>query len=222
MAWEHGWLYGWRDVSNATNERTAIPAFLPRSAVGHTFPLLFSAQPPPLVAALCAVQSSLVFDYVSRQKITGAHMALMTWKQLPVPHPERLKPHLGFLVPRVLELVYTAHDMEPLARDLGYEGPPLAWDEERRAAIRAELDAYVFHLYGLDREDTACVLETFRTERGGLMNNEIARYGTYRTKDIVLEAFDRMAWIGVDLERPLADGWGIGSTLVPVPRRGNL
>lgn len=222
LAWEHGWLYGWRDVSNATNERTAIPAFLPRTAVGHTFPLMFSAQPPPLVAALCAVQSSLVFDYVSRQKITGAHMSLMTWKQLPVPHPEQLKPHLGFLVPRVLELVYTAHDMEPLARDLGYEGPPFAWDEERRAAIRAELDAYMFHLYGLGREDTEYVLETFRTERGGLRNNEIARYGTYRTKDMVLEAFDRTARAGVDLKHPLNSGEGFGPTPVPAPGQGGL
>lgn len=191
--WGRGWFYGWRDVTNVTNERTAIPALLPRVAVGHTFPLMFVQRSPYLVAALCAVQSSLVFDFVSRQKINGAHMSLMTWKQLPVPTPAQLEPHLDHLVPRVLELVYTTHDMEPLARDLGHDGPPFPWDEERRAIIRAELDAYCFRLYGLDRQDADYVLETFQTTTGGLKNNEIARFGTYRTKELVLEAFDGLA-----------------------------
>ncbi|WDZ88902.1 N-6 DNA methylase [Nocardiopsis sp. HUAS JQ3] len=215
--WDRHWLYGWRDVTNATNERTAIPAFVPRAAVGHKFPLMFSDLPGSFMAGLCAVQSSLVFDYISRQKISGSSMGLFVWKQLPVPRPDQLEPHLDFFVPRVLELVYTAHDMEPLARDLGHDGPPFAWDEERRAAIRAELDAYMFHLYGLGREDTEYVLESFQTSSGGLKNNEIARYGTYRTKDMVLEVFDRMASTGVSIKSPLGDNSGFCSVLEPPP-----
>jgi len=34
---------------------------------------------------------------------------------------------------RVLELVYTAWDIRAFALDLGDEGPPFVWDEERRA-----------------------------------------------------------------------------------------
>ncbi|KKL13209.1 hypothetical protein LCGC14_2528080, partial [marine sediment metagenome] len=54
----------------------------------------------------------------------------------------------------VLELTYTAHDMAPFARDMGYvdEGgdvkPPFQWDEERRLHLRTKLDAVFFHLYG--------------------------------------------------------------------------
>ena len=36
------------------------------------------------------------------------------------------------VVPRVLELTYTAHDLQGFAQDLGYDGPPFPWDEERR------------------------------------------------------------------------------------------
>ncbi|MCY9784193.1 N-6 DNA methylase [Nocardiopsis sp. EMB25] len=197
LGWERGWLYGWRDVCRATDERTAIPALIPCTAVGHTFPLMLSLQEPRLIAALYAVQSSLVFDFTSRQKATGAHMALMTWRQLPVPAPADLEPHTGFLVPRVLELVYSTHDMAPFARDLGYDGPPFPWDEARRAALRAELDAYCLHLYGLERADAEYVLETFQTARGGLRNNEIARFGTYRTKELVLESFDRLTGVRI-------------------------
>ena len=117
----------------ATNERTAIPAFLPRAAVGHKFPLMFPRVSPVLIAALIATQSSLVFDFVSRQKIGSTTMGLFIWKQLPVPTPAMLEPHTGFLTPRVLELVYTAYDMTPFARDLGDVGAPFVWDEDRRA-----------------------------------------------------------------------------------------
>ncbi|MEV5927699.1 hypothetical protein ACPCSG_09135 [Streptomyces cellulosae] len=220
--WDHEWLCGWCDVTASTNERTAIPAFLPRTAVGHTYPLMLPRVAPPLVAALIATQSSLVFDFVSRQKISDAHMKLFIWKQLPVPTPAQLEPHLPFLLPRVLELVYTANDMTPLAHDLGDEGQPFRWDEERRAQLRAELDAYFFHLYGISREDTEYVLESFRSESGGLKNNEIAKFGEYRTKRLVLAEYDRMAAAGLTLENPLTEGESgtYRSTLTPPPGQG--
>lgn len=83
----------------------------------------------------------------------------------------------------------------------GYTGPPFRWDEERRAALRAELDAYYALLYGLTREELHYILdpqevmgenfpgETFRV----LKDNEERRYGEYRTKRLVLEAYDRLA-----------------------------
>ncbi|MFD0772899.1 Eco57I restriction-modification methylase domain-containing protein [Streptomonospora algeriensis] len=220
IGWEHGWLYGWRDVARTTDERTAIPALIPATAVGHTFPLLFLLQDPEPVSALYACQASFVFDYVSRQKITGAHMPLMTWKQLPVPNPKDLKPHLSYIEARVLELTYTAYDMTPFARYVGDEGAPFRWDEERRAIIRAELDALFFHLYGIERDDVDYIMETFQTETGGLKNNDIAKYSTYRTKNLILENYDRMAEAGVSLDTPLIDGDNFTSTLTPAPGHG--
>jgi hypothetical protein len=220
--WDRNWLCGWCDVTASTNERTAIPAFLPRVGTLHTFPLMFPRVSPPLVAALIATQSSLVFDFVSRQKISDAHMKLFIWKQLPVPAPTALEPHLSFVIPRVLELVYTAYDMTPLARDLGDEGEAFRWDEDRRVQLRAELDAYFFHLYGISREDTDYVLETFQSQSGGLKNNEIAKYGEYRTKRLVLAEYDRMATAGLTLETPLdeSDSGTYRSTLNPPPGQG--
>ncbi len=49
--------------------------------------------------------------------------------------------------PRVLELTYTAWDLAPFARDLGYDGPPFRYDPERRFHLRCELDAAFFILY---------------------------------------------------------------------------
>ncbi|GAA3491755.1 Eco57I restriction-modification methylase domain-containing protein [Streptomyces cremeus] len=218
--WGHEWLLGWRDVARTTDERTAIPALLPKSAVLHTFPLMFPDSPAHLTVSLVAAQSSLVFDFVARQKVGGIHMPLMTWKQLPVPHPNDLASHAPFLVARTLELVYTAWDMEPLARDLDDTGAPFTWDEARRAQLRAELDAYFFHLYGVSRDDADYILESFQTENGGLKNNEIAKYGEYRTKRLVLTEYDRMATAGLTLENPLVDGETYTSPLTPPPGQG--
>ena len=52
-----------------------------------------------------------------------------------------------FIRMRVLELSYSAWDLEPFGLDCGWSGPPFRWDEERRFLLRCELDAAYFHLY---------------------------------------------------------------------------
>ena len=82
----------------------------------------------------------------------------------------------------MLKLTYTAHDMEPFARDLGYEGEPFIWDEEDRRHLRARLDALYFHLYGLSREDAGYVMDTFPIVR----REDERRFGKYRTREMAL------------------------------------
>lgn len=204
MNWEHEWLLGWRDVCRATDERTAIGGFIPRAGVGHTEPLIFSRLPAPMVAVAVAALTSFVVDYVCRQKIGGTHLAVMILKQLPMLSVPVAEAHTDFIVPRVAELACTASDMAGLAEDLGWTKPP-CWDENRRAHLRAELDAYMFILYGIDRDDVDYIMETFQTDTGGLKNNEIARYGTYRSKDLVLEKYDKLRAAGLTVNNPVGD-----------------
>jgi hypothetical protein len=102
---------------------------------------------------------------------------------------------LDFIVPRVLELSYTAWDLQPFAQDVGYNGPPFVWDEERRFLMRCELDALYFHLYGISRDDADYIMETFPIVK----RKDIARTsddngegGEYLTKRIILEMYDQM------------------------------
>ncbi|MBN0002224.1 hypothetical protein JTL74_33805, partial [Pseudomonas aeruginosa] len=88
------------------------------------------------------------------------HMNYFIYKQLPVLPPDRYtEADLAFIVPLVLELTYTTHDLAAWARDLGYEGPPFAFDPDRRATLRAELDAYYAKLYGLTEEELRYILD---------------------------------------------------------------
>lgn len=212
--WNRGWLLGWRDITNATNERTVIASFSPRCAVGHTMPLFFMSADPSLWASAQANLCSLTLDFIARQSVGGTHLTYGYLKQFPILPPSAYSvADLGFIVPRVLELSYTSHSTAPFARDLGYEGPPFAWDEDRRAQLRAELDAWYALAYGLTRDELRYVLdpkdvmgedypsETFRV----LQNNETKKYGEYRTRRLVLAAYDALVK-AAPATQDLADG----------------
>ncbi|MGW0816238.1 Eco57I restriction-modification methylase domain-containing protein [Streptomyces viridiviolaceus] len=213
--WEHNWLVGWRDICRATDERTAISTVMPLAAVGHTYPLIFMDNPQDC-ALLNSQLSSFAFDYVARQKIGGTHLTYGYMMQLPALRPDQLTSHRDFITPRALELIYTAHDMSPFAKDLADSGGPFRWDDERRAIIRAELDALFFHLYGVQRDDVDYTMETFPIVK----QKDVSKYGSFRTKELILAEYDRMAAVGVSLENPLVDGENYTSTLTPPPGHG--
>lgn len=240
--WKRGWLMGWRDIARSTDERTFIASVFPRAGAGDTYLQMLSAKPTDKVLLLLGNLNSVAFDYSVRQKISGTHLKYHVTKQFPVLPPSAYKPQdLHFIVPRVLELTYTAWDLAPFAQDVwdeadeglrallrqqwesngghppnrpswlesAYPFPPFRWDEERRALLRAELDAYYARLYGLTREELCYILdpqsvkgpsfpgETFRV----LKEKEIKAYGEYRTMRLVLEAWDRIAHIDSEVRK---------------------
>jgi hypothetical protein len=150
------------------------------------------------VACLYASLSSFALDYAARQKIGGTSLTYFIVKQLPVLTPSTYTadtawqhgtPLGHWLLPRVLELTYTAWDLEPFGKDVGYDGPPFRWDPARRFLLRAELDAAFFHLYGISRDDTDYIMESFPIVR----KNDEKAHGEYRTKRVILEIYDSMA-----------------------------
>lgn len=204
------WLMGWRDITNATNARTVIASVVPRLATGDTLLLMYpDLRHGPRVAGLLADQCSLVHDFVARQKVGGTHLKYHVKKQLVNLPPERYTDaDLAFIVPRVLELTYTAHDLQAWGQDLAAydprpaaeQGQPFAWNPERQAQLRAELDAYYARLYGLTRDELRYILdpkdvmgadypsETFRVLKDG----ELRAFGEYRTRRLVLQAWDEL------------------------------
>ncbi len=199
---DRGWLLGFRDIARSTDERTAIFGVLPRTGVGNNNPLmLFERETESSrYCGLVADLSGLVLDWVARQKLGGVHMNFFLAKQLPVLPPATYTPALlAFIVPRVLELVYTAWDLQPFAADLGHDGPPFVWDDARRFVLRCELDALYFHLYGIARDDVDYIMDTFPIVR----RKDEAAYGEYVTKAAILQVYDALA-TGQGLEAALA------------------
>ena len=197
--WDHGWLLGWRDVTDSrASVRTVVACIIPRAAVGNSFSLMVPSPDPQLVADLYANLSSIPFDYCARQKGGGLHLNFFTMRQLPalrpgayampVPWAPSIKIR-DWLLPRVLELTYTAWDVKAFAEDCGDDGAPFIWDPERRFQLRCEIDAAFFHFYGISRDDTAYILDTFPV----LERSDEREHGEYRTKRVVLETYDALA-----------------------------
>ena len=160
------WCVSIKDVTSVTNSRSIIAAAIPHVAAGHTLPILVPQKASvkvrrgelefayrdfaPLVLANL---NCYVLDYLARQKINSNHVAWFMLQQLPFVPSSAYERKFGgksaaeIVQADVLVLTYTANDMVPFARDMGYSGGPFNWDEEDRTRRRARLDALYFMLY---------------------------------------------------------------------------
>ncbi len=219
------WFAGWRDITNSGNERTLITCVSPKSAVGHTFPLMFSTGIQARhLGMLISNLNSFVTDYAARQKVGRTHVTFGLLRQFPVLPPDTWtssasRKDAGVLPETLwysaLELLFTAKDLVPYAKDCGFDGPPFLWDDDRRFEIRCELDAAFFHLYlPADNDghwrpaeaETAKQLETLKThfptprhavgfilDQFPLVRQKDEKaHGRYRTKERILEIYDAM------------------------------
>ena len=193
-----GYVLTFRDIARPTDVRTTIASIGPLAGCGHTLPILVPSHVDldgPYAARILANLNSFCFDYVARQKIQGTHLTWYTVEQLPVIVSADYDRQFGSKSARdmvrdhVLRLTYTAHDMKPFAKDLGYDGGPFIWNEEERRHLRARLDALYFILYGIDREDAAYVLDTFPI----VHRHDEQEFGRYRTKEMVLAYMNALA-----------------------------
>lgn len=195
--WDKDWFIGWRDIARSSDSRTMTPAVMPYSAVAGGFPLAFPRSASD-GAILLGIWSSFVFDYVVRQKNAGTHLNMTLMRQFACPSPK----HFSALTPwqptcslaewviaHVIELSYTSWRLKPFAVELGDDGAPFRWDLDRRALLRADLDAAFFHLYGLTRPEVEHVLDSFPVVR----KYEERDFGEYRTRRLVLASYDQMA-----------------------------
>ncbi len=177
--WDHKWLLGWRDICRSTDERTMIAGSFPTTAVGHTMPIALSARSLPV---LQAIWSTFAFDFVARQKVGGTHMTYGYLEQLATPRPD-------------IELPWVDSDATWLrVRALWLQGAE-SWSDSRRESVRAELDAVMFLVFGVSREDVDYIMETFPIVR----RKDEAAHGEYRTKRLILEIYDQLA-------NPIASG----------------
>ena len=216
--WKHKWYLTYRCVARSVDIRTFICSPIPNAiGVGNSATLLYAERGTMPVASLCAMLSSIVCDYAVRQKVGGINMSTFFVKQFPVLTSDQIPSAMQWqIVKRVAELCYFNHDMNGWASELWEEmseeqrselpqlgnQQPWIYNPERRAILQAELDAIFAHLYGLNTEDLhyildpedvcgkGCINETFRV----LKDNELRQYGEYRTKRLVLEAWNKFGY----------------------------
>ena len=197
------WHQAFRSITRTTDERTFVTESIPWSGVGNSAPVIDYENARAIASALVlANMNSLPLDWATRFSMGGVNMSYFIVKQLPVLPPETyledaasgLK-YVELVVPRALELTYTAHDLAGFAADLGYQGPPFPWDDDRRHRLQCELDATFSHMYQLERTDVEWILDAPSPSSSfpGLKRNEMNEFGEYRTQRYVLQAYDQLA-----------------------------
>ena len=207
------WTISFRDIARATDARTMIAAIVPKAGFGNKAPLLLPEDVDAYRGCadlILANLNSLALDFVARSKVHSTSVNWFIAEQFPMISPDRFENvHFGAksaakaVREAVLELTYTAHDMAPFARDMGYVDeagtvkPPFTWDEERRLVLRAKLDAVFFQLYGVtDRDDIRYIYSTFPI----VEREEKAAYGKYRSCELCLAYMNALAAGNPDAE----------------------
>lgn len=152
-----------RDVQNATNERTFLGAIVPPFPCGNTLPTLTTGDALRDLPVLVLL-SSFVVDRVLRLKMSQNHVNRFYLDELPLPVLSQAVTDAIALraAPLALAGVWFAAEWLRLRERHGLDARPWrgwwATNAAARAAIRADLDAVAACAFGLDRDDLAVLL----------------------------------------------------------------
>lgn len=215
-------LLSFRDITNATNQRTMVACISPYGAFGNKAPVLVPQSEEPQIILVCTM-SSFIFDYIARMSVGGTNMNFYILKQLPVLSTQSLTTNnelFSKFLACCLEMLYTSWDLYPwVLNDLELNIPPYRWVTERRHKLEAIINAITAFLYGVDKADLDYILDTFP----GYRNDEIQQYGNYRMKEEILECFGIVSKLAggqpSGLEHFLSPPPGDPSQLHPFPSR---
>lgn len=192
---------GFCDVASPTNERTLVATVLPPACIaGDKVPtvLMRSDNASADLLVWLAVANSFAMDFLVRMKVS-LKMALIILDSLPFPRLVRGDPRAHRIIASVLRLVCTGPEMNNLWNMMAEKGyaPPLeegnvvpgSLGSDERLRLIAAIEAEVAMLFGLSRDEVAYILDTFPIVR----KRDEKCYGDYRTKRLILEAYDVVA-----------------------------
>lgn len=188
-------MLGYRKVCRATDTRTLISSVFPLCATGDSL-LLVRIQNLEDALLLNSNVSSLIVDYCTRSKIGGTNLSYFYFKQLPIIPPSAYSvDEEAFVIRYSKKLLGTTRKM---AEILGC--PVTIWNDDERALLMARLDAFYAMKYGLERDELEFILDPEAVMGKGyptqtfpqVKANDIAKFGEYRTKRLVMEAYDEL------------------------------
>jgi hypothetical protein len=199
---------GFGSVGNGTNQRTLMLALIPpRVVCGHSVPtIIFEPNVPVLLVLAVGVLNSLAIDSIVRQKV-GLNLTFGLLETLPIPRQVNPGSPEANIAAMSTRLSCTGPEMSDFLSTLARE-PALAGqnltpsnDPNERAHLAAELEVVVAReLFGFTRDEMRylleprdvfgpdCTAETF----AALRRAEEREFGEYRTRRLVMEAWDRI------------------------------
>jgi hypothetical protein len=154
---------GFRRIGRNTDLRTMIATILPKNNfASESFNLsLGNDLDDSELLILVSILNSFVLDYFLRQKVS-ANINMFYAYQLPIPRLTETDSAFTPIVTRAAKLICTTPEFDDLAKQVGLGSHKNGVTHpDKRAQLRAELDAMVAHLYGLTYEEFRHILATF-------------------------------------------------------------
>lgn len=179
-----------RMITRATDTRTLICSLVPSLAFSNSINLVLGRDKNS-VLVLLANLNSFVCDFVCRRRIGGINLNLWNFNQLPIINYDTISASVQkIIISNTVQLSNTSDDLKDFFIDYN-DIEKVSWDKNVRFQLECELDAIFFHLYSLDASDIEMIMETFL----GVKKRDEGNYGTYRTKETILQLYDEFAWI---------------------------
>jgi len=231
---------GYRDVQNATNQRTFIGTILPPFPAGNTINYITSGD-EATDSFILASLSSFPTDYMLRNKMSQNHVNWFYVEELPIPIDLTKKRIIIKLSPLVqkLALVGLQSSLGVPPQDIELlDQKSWAITNHERLRLRSMIDATVASLYGLNRDDFAWILKDCDHPTRSSTNRDFCKLldpkGFWRvdkTEDpelrhtvlslkafddlqaFIEEAGDRDAGIEAFCDQNNGDGWMLPETL---------
>ncbi|AUG49534.1 hypothetical protein BVU17_18300 (plasmid) [Haloarcula taiwanensis] len=195
----------YRDITNATNERTMVATVLPKDiACVHTLQTFspYVIQPEednlsdyPLHSAynraysnqelfvIVGLFNSIPFDFLMRTKIER-HLVRFKLQESQMPRLTEGDDWFEYIWRRAYQLNTYGSPFDEMRERLDEVEPVTNLEERKR--LRTEIDAAAFHAYGLGRDETKFVLDDFhRVQNPRIMTDEYF--------EMVLEKYDELA-----------------------------
>lgn len=163
-----------RKIASNTNERTLITTVIPKHVVtGNSLAVHFPFVKHPInynqlqfsfqeLLVIVSILNSFVTDYILRARMTTNLNSFYLY-QLPIPKLIKEDSAFGAVVKLAAQLICTTPAFDGLAQALGYASAAAVGvtDPAARAALRAQLDGLIAHVYGLDEAEFQHILSTF-------------------------------------------------------------
>ncbi len=174
---------GWRDVTNATNERGMIATIIPpMNFLGNTInyirPIYFNGEryqyslTPKQSLFLCGLLNSFVVDFILRHKISS-HANMFYVAELPIPRYQEGDQYFSEICQRVASLLCVNDEFLELKKECGIQDSEINDDS---VVIMAQIDAYVAKVYKLTKDEFQYILNTFPIVNEKIKNKTLEEF----------------------------------------------
>jgi len=166
-----------RDISNATNQRSFVAAVTPPLPSGNKTPILTLSGGERMAWLLSAALTSYTFDSAVRQRMSGTSLNWYIVAEQPTLHPDDLES-----LARVALSLQAGHPLlAPSWCKVGLGASNTTWRSHwavtphERLRLRCILDAVVAALYGLDLDDLKWILKDCDHPAASITSKAFAR-----------------------------------------------